>query len=112
MILAHTPPRDAAQQPDRVRVTRVFEHGLGVALLYKPPRVEDAEAAAHLPDDPEVVTDEQHGCAEFRLQGGNEVEHLGFHGCVESGRRLVQDQQSRIDSERHRYHDALLHAAG
>ena len=46
------------------------------------------------------------------LQSGDEIEHLGLDGGVEAGRGLVEDQQGRIGRERHRDHDALLHAAG
>ena len=42
----------------------------------------------------------------------DEVEHLGLDRRVEAGRRLVEDQQRGVDAERHRDHDALLHAAG
>ena len=49
---------------------------------------------------------------ELRLQLRDEVEHLGLDRRVEPGRRLVEDQQRRILGERHRDHDALLHAAG
>ena len=46
-----------------------------------------------------------------RLQPGDEVEHLGLDGRVEARRRLVEDEQRGIGRERHRDHDALLHAA-
>ena len=42
---------------------------------------------------------------------GDEVEHLRLDGRVEAGRRLVEDQQRRVVRQRHRDHDALLHAA-
>ena len=41
----------------------------------------------------------------------DEVEHLRLDGGVEAGRRLVEDQQRRVLGQRHRDHDALLHAA-
>ena len=41
----------------------------------------------------------------------DEVEHLGLDRRVESGRRLVEDQERGIGRERHRDDDALLHAA-
>ena len=111
VILADAAARHAAQQADRVRMARVGEHRRRPPLLDEPPGVEHADAVAHLPDDPEVVADEQHGGAELGLQAGHEVEHLGLDGRVEAGRRLVEDQQGRVGGERHRDHDALLHAA-
>ncbi len=41
----------------------------------------------------------------------DEVQHLCLDGRVESGRRLVEDQERRVLGERHRDHDALLHPA-
>ena len=48
---------------------------------------------------------------ELRLQVRDEVEHLGLDRRVEPGRRLVEDEERGILRERHRDHDALLHAA-
>ena len=59
----------------------------------------------------EVVADEQHRRVELGLQARDQVEHLRLDGRVEPGRRLVEDQQRRVLGERHRDHDALLHAA-
>ena len=82
VILAHRPAgRSAGARPCTGDAGR--SAGLGFALLHEPPRVEHAEAAAHPPDDPEVVADEQHGRMELRLQGGDEIEHLSFDGDVE-----------------------------
>ncbi len=91
---------------------RLVQHLLDGSLLDEPARVEDADLLAHLRDHPEVVADEQHRGVELGLQAGDEVEHLRFDGRVESGRRLVEDQQRRVLRERHRDHDALLHPAG
>ena len=49
--------------------------------------------------------------SQLRLELRDEVEHLGLDGRVEAGRGLVEDQQRRVLRERHRDHDALLHAA-
>ena len=111
-VLARAAPGDAADQPDGVGVARVVEHGLDRALLDEPARVEHPHALAHLPDHAEVVADEQHGGVEVGLQRGDQVEHLGLDRRVEPGRRLVENQEHRILGERHRDHDALLHAAG
>ena len=81
------------------------------ALLDEPARVEHADARAHLRDHAEVVADEEHRGLQLRLQAGDEVEHLRLDRRVEAGRRLVEDQQRRVLGERHRDHDALLHAA-
>ena len=42
---------------------------------------------------------------------GHEVEHLGLHGGVEGGRRLVQYEKRGLRSEGHGDHDPLQHPA-
>ena len=49
---------------------------------------------------------------ELGLEARDEIEHLGLDRRIEAGRRLVEDQQLGLLRERHRDHDALLHAAG
>ena len=111
-VLADPAAGDAAQQADGVRVARVLEDLLGRAFLDELPRVEDADAFARLPDDPEVVADEEDGGGEPLLELSDQVEHLRLHGRVEAGRRLVEDEQLRVRGEGHRDDDALLHPSG
>ena len=112
MVLSQSRPWHAAQQADRVRVTRVAQDRLDRPLLDEAAGVEDADPVAHLPDHAEVVADEEHRRPELLLQARDQVEHLRLDGRVETGRRLVEDQQRRVVRERHRDHRALLHAAG
>ncbi len=112
MILAHAAARDAAKEPDRVRMARVLEHRLDRAFLDEASGVEHSDARAHLRDDPEVVADEEHGRVQLGLELRHEVEHLCLHGRVEPGRGLVEDEERRVLRERHRDHRALLHSAG
>ena len=111
LVLAHAAARQAAQQADRVGVARVVEDVVDRALLDEPPRVEHADAVAHLRDHVEVVADEQDARAELLAQHRHEVEHLGLDRRVEPGGRLVEDQQRRVLGQRHRDDHALLHAA-
>ena len=46
------------------------------------------------------------------LQPAHHVQHLGLHGHVERGGRLVRDQQGRVERHRHRDHHPLPHPAG
>ena len=41
-----------------------------------------------------------------------QLQHLGLHGDVERRRRLVGDEQFRLQRQPHGDHGALLHAAG
>ena len=60
VVLALTAARDAAQQPDRVRVARLVEHLLAGALLDQFAGVQHPDPVAHLGDHRQVVADEQH----------------------------------------------------
>jgi hypothetical protein len=73
-------------------------------------RAQLADRVAHLRDHAEVVADEEHGRVELGLKLRDEVEHLRLDRGVETGRRLVEDQERGVLRQRHRDHDALLHA--
>ncbi len=103
--------RDAPEQADGVGVPRIMEDLLGRPLLDEFPRVENADVRARLPDQPEVVADEEHGRPMFLLQLRDQVDHLCLDRRVETRRRLVEDQQGRVGGERHRDHNPLLHPA-
>ena len=111
LVLAHAAARQAAQQADRVGVPRVVEHVVDRALLDEPPGVQHADALAHLRDHLEVVADEEDARVELLAQHRDEVEHLRLDRRVQPGGRLVEDQQRGVLGQRHRDHDALLHAA-
>ena len=49
--------------------------------------------------------------ASSRRSCRDQIQHLGLHRGIEAGRRLVEDQQLRIDRQRHGDGYALLHAA-
>jgi hypothetical protein len=93
-------------------VARIAEDVTGDTFLHEPPRIEDADALAHLRDHRQVVADEEDARAELLAERGDEVEHLGLDRRVEPGRGLVEDEQRRVLGEGHRDDDALLHAAG
>ena len=65
-----------------------------------------------MPDDVEVVRDEDVGEPELALQVLEQVEDLRLHRDVERRDRLVADDQLRVDGERAGDADALPLAAG
>ena len=111
MVLPHAAARYAAEQRDGVRVARILEDRLDGSLFDEAPGVENPHPGAHLGDHAEVVADEEHGRVELGLQTYNQIQYLRLDGRVESRRRLVEDEQCGIFGQRHRDHDALLHAA-
>ena len=64
-----------------------------------------------LPDDAEIVRDEQHRHSELFLEVVDQLQDLRLHGHVERGRRLVGDQQAWPTCECCRNHHPLAHAA-
>ncbi len=63
-------------------------------------------------DDSHIVGDQHHRHTEASLQVVEQGKDLGLDGDIESGGRLVGDQQFRLAGERHGDHDALAEAAG
>ena len=109
MGLERVAARDAAQQPDRVRVARVAEHVARGTLLDELAGIQHADTVAHLRDHAQVVRDEQERGSELLLERQDQLEDLGLDRRVERGRRLVEDQQRRLGGERHCDHNPLQH---
>ena len=104
--------RDGAHQRARVGVQRLLVQVVGRRLLDQRPEVHDADDVADVPDDGEVVGDDQVGEPEPLLQLLEQVEHLRLHADVERGDRLVGDEQVRLERDGAGDADALPLAAG
>ena len=74
--------------------------------------VHDGDAIGQVGDDAHVVGDQHDRRAGLVAQLAQQVEDLGLHRDVERGRRLVGDDDRRVERERHRDDDALLLPAG
>ena len=113
--VAQAPTADAGhgvEQRARVRVLRRGEERVHVGLLDDLAVVHDGDRVGEVRDDAHVVRDEHDRGAELLGETAQELEDLGLHGDVEGGRRLVGDDQARVERERLRDDDALLLAAG
>jgi hypothetical protein len=110
-ILAAAALRQAAQQADRIGVAWIAKDVLGPSLLDEAAGIEHAHPLAHLGDDRQVVADEEDRGREFATQLDDQVEDLGLHGGVESGRGFVEHEERRLAGQRHGDRHALLHAA-
>ena len=109
-LLQH-PRRIALQQRPGVGMPGPVEDLAHVAPLHHLAGIHDDHLVAQLGDQAEIVGDHHHGRLEGLLQLAQQVDDLGFHGDVESGGRLVGDQQRRVHHERHGDAGALAHAA-
>ena len=108
-VRAHV--RDARQEPPGVGHLRAGQHEAARAVLHRPAGVHHQDVVGHLGDDAEVVGDDHDRRVELTLQVLEQVEDLRLDGDVESGGRLVGDEERRVVDQTHRDHRALPHAA-
>jgi hypothetical protein len=83
-----------------------------VRLLHDPAGVHDCDPVGHVGDDAEVMSDEDQAHMPFLLQISEESHDLRLHRDVQCSRRLVGDQDGRVQRDRHSDHDALPHTSG
>ena len=91
---------------------RVGIHLLHPAHFDDPAEVHDRDPVCDVPDDGQIVRDEQIGDAELTPQTGQEVDHLRLDRDVERAHWLIANDQIRVDSDRPGDPDPLaLHTA-
>ena len=100
-----------AQQPDRVRVTRLIEDVARLAHLDDAPGIHDGDPVAELGHDPQIVRDEDQRQVGLALDLLQEPQVLRLDRHVQRRRRLVGDQETRLARDRDRAGDALADAA-
>ena len=79
---------------------RVVEDRVGVAVLDDVPEVHDRDPVRDVPDDAEVVRDEEVGEVEVLLEALEQVQDLRLDRDVERRDRLVADDQLRRERQR------------
>ena len=75
-------------------------------------QVHDADLVGHVPDDAEIVRDEEVCETQALLQRLEQIEDVSLDGDVECTDRLIANHEIGVDSERTRDDDALALAAG
>jgi len=80
-------------------VLRGLEEPIDRPRFDDPPGVHDDPTLARLGDDPDVVSDEEHGQPTLLPKPREDVEDLRLDRHVEGRRRLVGDQDRRIAGE-------------
>ena len=88
------------EQGLRVGVLRAIEQRLARRQLDDAPKIHDRGAMGDVPDDAQVVRDEQDGQPEPGLKLEQQVHHLGLHRDVECRHDLIGDQTVGLDGER------------
>ncbi len=104
--------RNAGQQPARVRVGRRGEQRLDRRALHHLAGVHHRYALRHARDDAEIVGDQQQRQAKLALQRLQQSQDLRLHRDVQSGGRLVGDQQLRLAHQRGGDHHPLAQSTG
>ena len=92
--------RDGREQRAGVRMPRGCIEVVGRRELDELPQVHHGDAVGDVPDDAQVVGDEDVREAELALQVLEQVEDLRLHGDVERGDRLVRHDELGIERER------------
>ncbi len=105
-------PREAAEQPQRVRHPRVVVDGVGLADLNRLAGVHDQHPVGHPGHHPEVVGDQHDRRRGALLHAPQGVQDLRLDGHVQGGGRLVGDDHVRVVGHRHGDDGPLPHPAG
>ena len=108
----HVKARDRLQQRFQIGVFRTTEDVVEGPALHHLAAIHDDNLFGHVGDDTEIVGDQQHGHIEFVLQVDHQPQDLRLNRHVESGRRLIRDEQRRTADQRHRDHCPLAQSAG
>src|SRR5439155_13224009 len=91
---------------------RQVEDSADRSLLHDLALIEDVHTIDNLPDDGEVVGDEEVAEAELLAELPEQAQDLRLDRDVQRRHRLVADDQLRLDGERPGDHDTLALAAG
>ena len=91
---------------------RPAEHDFRRAAFDEAGGVHDVHPVRVARDDAEVVRDDDDGDAEPARQVFHQFENLRLNRHVESGRRLIGDQQLGIAGQANGDHHPLAHSAG
>ena len=99
--------RDHGEERTRVGVRRIPEERVSVGKLDDAAEIHDRDAVAHVPNDAEIVADEDEGQAALDLESLQQVEDLRSHRDVERRRAFVRDHNRGVECKRTRNADSL-----
>src|SRR5439155_18811744 len=103
--------REGPQETLRIGMLRTVGEGFRRADLDDLARVHDGDSVRELEQEREIMRDEEHGEAEVTFQRLDLLHDLALDDDVERRRRLVHDNQLRLERERHCDDYPLAHAA-
>ena len=100
------------EQGLRIGMGRVFVDLVLGSQLSHLAEIHDPDPVRDVPDDGQVVSDEDVGQSEFVLQLLHQVDHLGLHRHVEGGDGLVTDENLGVERNASGDADALALTTG
>ena len=103
--------RRRLHQPLRVRVLRVTQNLQAWALFHDAAAVHHYEEVGALSCQPEIVSNKQQRCAQFRGELVQVIQDFLLHRDVEGGRWFVGNEQLRTCSQADRNERSLAHAS-
>ena len=80
-----------------------------VTLFHQLAAIHDANALTDIGDHAQIVADQQHRGAALAAQFCNQPQHLGLHGDIQGGCRLIRDQQCGVAGQGYGNHHPLAH---
>ena len=93
-------------------MARVFEHRRPRADLDETPQIHNPNVVRYALDDRNIVTDEEEGQSQIRLQFREKVQHLRLHRDIKRRDRLVGYDEARMRCDRACNRDALPLSSG
>ena len=103
--------RHGREQPLGVIVFRRVEDLFDASLLDHMTSIHDHHFIGDIGDHTHIMSDNQHGSAEFVAGKTQQVKDFGLHSHVECGSRFVSQNQTWIEHQRHGDDDTLFLAA-
>ena len=104
--------RHRGDQGFRVGMTWIIEDLVGSPCFHHAALLHDGNAVGDLRDDAEIVGNEQDSSSLSPLQIADQRQDLRLRRDIEGRRRLVRDQNPRLERKRHGDHGPLALAAG
>ncbi|CDN44922.1 hypothetical protein BN871_FY_00260 [Paenibacillus sp. P22] len=98
-------------QLGRIRMLGALEHVVDAARLHDIAGIHDPDPVGGFGDDADIMGEQQHRDVHFLVDLDQYVEDIRLRNDVERGRRLVENDELRIEQQAEGDHDPLLHAS-
>ena len=104
--------RNRTKQTLGIFMARIIENVFSRTSLADTSAVHNYDLIGHLRDNTQVMRNDNDGHVQFFLKVQHQLQNLCLNRNVQSGRRLICDQDRRLHNESHSNHNTLAHTAG